>query len=205
MARCQTKFATQVGLDDKNSGCGWRLSHAWNICGSLAVCFFIMRNQQLKAATVLILLASAAALFWNLRAGKVADANEPKTVKPAAVFGQPFTVEIGKSTSIPAQKLDVSFERVTEDSRCPRDVECFWSGQISVVVGLKKANKKLGTANLTVQGSTYVTPKSIGKIGGYWVKIIEVAPERDSRSSDAAQRIMLLVQTKPFPATQDGH
>ncbi len=164
-----------------------------------------MRNQYTKAATVLILVASAVALCWTLRAGDVAHANEPKTAKPGAVLGQPFEVGIGKSTAIPAQKLAVSFERVTEDSRCPKDVECFWAGQISVVVGLKKANKKLGTAKLTVQGSRYVTPKSIGKIGGYRVKIIEVAPEKGPQNAPGtAQRVTLIVQNKPFAAPKNG-
>lgn len=164
-----------------------------------------MRNQQIKVATVLILLASGVALYWNLRAGKVADAGEPKTVKPCGVLGQPFEVAIDKSTAIPAQKLDVSFERVTEDSRCPKDVNCVWSGQIGVEIGLKKATKKLGTANLTVQGSRYITPKSIGKIGGYWIKLIEVAPERGPQNAPGTeQRVTLIVQSKPFAAPKNG-
>ncbi len=196
MARCQTKFATKTGLDGE-----YRVEHLQVACGLS----FIMRNQQFKAAASLIFLGAGAALLWNFRARAGANANPPKPTVTIVVLGQPFEVEIGKSTAIPSEKLDVSFERVTEDSRCPKDMDCYWAGQISVVVGLKKAGKKLGTALLTVQGSRYVTPKSIGKIGPYWVKLTEVSPEKGPQNAPGtAKLITLVVQNKPFAAPKNG-
>ena len=160
-----------------------------------------MQKYPAKTVIGLILLAASAALLSNFRAGQIASADEKPPAKPkkiVAVLGQPFEVEIGKSIVIPAQKLDVHFERVLEDSRCPRDVECVWAGQISVAIEMKNATQKLGAAQLTLQENRHVTPKSIGKIGPYYVKLLEVAPERASRSSGTAQRIALLVQNKPF-------
>lgn len=163
-----------------------------------------MRINNAKIAAGFLVLASAA-LFWSLRAEKTANAGEKKTVKPAFVLGKPFTVEIGKTAFIPAQKLRVGFERVTEDSRCPKDVDCVWAGQIGVEIGLKKADKTLGAANLIVQGNRYVTPKSVGKIGAYYVKLIEVAPEKGAPNDPTSvQRATLIVQNKPFDAPKDG-
>ena len=165
-----------------------------------------MRTHKTKVA-VLLLLLSGATFLGNLRAGQSVRANEKapdKSAKTVAVLGEPFEIKIGKSVAISAQKLDVSFERVNEDSRCPKDVNCVWAGQISVIVGMKKAAKTLGTAQLTVQSSNYVTPKSIGKIGSYYVKLLEVAPERESRSSGTAQSVTLLVQKKPFLVPKNG-
>lgn len=163
-----------------------------------------MANQLAKAAASLILVGAGAVLLWNFRAGEIASANPPKPAKPVAVLGQPFEVQIGKSTRIPSQKLDVTFERVTEDSRCPKDVECVWAGQIGVVVGLKQAGKNWGSANLIVQGNHYVTPKSIGKIGPYHVKLVAAAPERETQSSGTARRVTLVVQSKPFAVPKNG-
>ena len=174
-----------------------------------AVCLFTMRNQLSKAAAILIFVGAGAALLWNFRAGAIANADPSEPAKPTktvAVLGQAFEVEIGKSTRIPAQKLDVEFERVTEDSRCPKDMDCYWAGQIGVVIGLKKAGKKLGTALLTVQGSRYVTPESIGKIGPYWIKFVEAAPEKGVQNDPTtARRVTLVVQSKPFAAPKNGN
>ena len=107
-----------------------------------------------------------------------------KTAVSKAVLGQAFEINLQQSVLIPAQQLKVTFERVVEDSRCPQDVDCFWAGQATVAVRLDKiganakTSKTLGTANLTVQGSRSAMPDSVGKIGPYWLQIIEVAPEK---------------------------
>jgi hypothetical protein len=46
-----------------------------------------------------------------------------------AGLGEEFTLPIGEEAVITGEDLRISFEEVTEDSRCPKNVECVWEGQ----------------------------------------------------------------------------
>lgn len=144
------------------------------------------------------------ATISTLRACNTANANEKAQATTKIVLGQPFELGLRKSATVPAQHLKVTFERVVEDSRCPSDVDCFWAGQATVAVRLESSGRRvktLGTANLTVQGSGSVMPKSVRKIGPYWVKLVEVAPEKGPQNAPGTvERITLLVQDKPIAA-----
>jgi hypothetical protein len=51
------------------------------------------------------------------------------TVK--ASLGKEFTLAIGQSATISSENLKIEFLDVTADSRCPKDVECVWAGEVS--------------------------------------------------------------------------
>ena len=149
-----------------------------------------------------------------LRAGSIARANVKapgKASAPKAILGQPFEVERTKSVFLPAQNLKITFERVVEDSRCPSDVECFWAGQATVTIRLDKTErksktaKKLATTNLTVQGSKLSAENSVRKIGSYWIKLLQVAPEKGPQAAPGTvERITLLMQDKPIATPKSG-
>ena len=169
-----------------------------------------MRTNYAKLVVGLGVLVLGTVAILRLRARSIANANEQAPAQTAlpvlhnAVLGKSFAVGLQKSALLP-KRLKVTFERVVEDSRCPQDVNCVWSGQVTVAVRLEKAGRKLGTINLTVQGSRYATQTSVRQVGSYWVKLIEVAPERGPQNSPGTvQRITLLVQSKPIPAPKNG-
>ena len=169
-----------------------------------------MKRNDAKWLVGLTLLTLAALALLKVRARNIAQASPQTPTKIAAplstevVLGKPFFVALQKSTTLP-DELKVTFVRVVEDSRCPQDVDCVWSGQATVLVRLEKAGRKLGDVELTVQGSNYVSEMSIREIKPYWIKLIEVAPERGSHNSPGAiQRINLLVQNKPIPNPKNG-
>lgn len=166
----------------------------------------LTKTPRTKFVTVLGICALATATISTLHACNTIQEKTPaKTAAPKAVLGQPFTVALQQSVSIPAQKLKLTFERVTDDSRCPAGVECYWSGQATVVVRLEKVGRKAETATLTVQGSNYISDKSIAKMGGYWVKLSQVSPEKGPPEAPGAiQKITLTVQNKAFPAPKNG-
>lgn len=74
----------------------------------------------------LYLLASAA--IFLLLAGCIG------TDELTADLGQEFTLSIGQSARIEGESLQVSFEEVLEDSRCPTGATCIWEGRVSIAV-----------------------------------------------------------------------
>jgi len=51
-----------------------------------------------------------------------------------APLGQEFSLSIGQSARITGENLEIKFEEVTEDSRCPKNVTCIWAGRVSCIV-----------------------------------------------------------------------
>ncbi len=76
------------------------------------------------------------------------DAGEPTAEEPTSMpitpseptiegvltmnLHEPFALPAGESVSVAATDLRVTFTNVVEDSRCPTDVECFWTGRAVV-------------------------------------------------------------------------
>jgi hypothetical protein len=56
-----------------------------------------------------------------------------------AMLDQPFALAPGRSVTIEAERLQIGFERVVSDSRCPRGAQCITEGEAVVRVWLLKA------------------------------------------------------------------
>ena len=54
--------------------------------------------------------------------------------KTKVKLNQPFEMTIGQTVVATGQDLEIKFEDITEDSRCPKGVVCIWAGQVSVLV-----------------------------------------------------------------------
>ena len=52
---------------------------------------------------------------------------------PTAVPNTDFELAVGSSARIEGSELSLKFENVTEDSRCPTDVQCVWEGNATMV------------------------------------------------------------------------
>lgn len=71
----------------------------------------------------------------------------PLHVRTAAAQGQqvtamldkPFKLAAGRSATIETERLQIGFERVVSDSRCPKDAQCIVAGEAIVRVWLLKA------------------------------------------------------------------
>lgn len=51
-----------------------------------------------------------------------------------ARLDRPFVLSGGQQAAITGEPLRLRFTEVPEDSRCPTEVECFWTGQARIVV-----------------------------------------------------------------------
>lgn len=136
---------------------------------------------------------------------------DPVGTSPAprlAALDQPFGLAFGESASLADAGLTLTFERIVEDSRCPADVMCVWSGM--VVIGLRVApagepeqSVELGGVTdsdgtllaqqpqLQVSGST--------DVAGYTVELLSVTPypaQANVPPANATYQAQLVMKTK---------
>ena len=50
----------------------------------------------------------------------------------------PFQLKINQTGFIKSENIKIFFLNVTEDSRCPSDVECIWPGQVTILINILK-------------------------------------------------------------------
>ena len=58
-----------------------------------------------------------------------------QTGAPEPALGRPFDVKAAEVATI--QGLHITFEGVSDDSRCPRGAQCVWAGDATVAVTLR--------------------------------------------------------------------
>jgi hypothetical protein len=101
-----------------------------------------LRTHWLVAAALAVALAGCGP-------GREAEA-DPVEFTP----DQQFTLNGGQEAVIVGQNLRLRFTDVLEDSRCPSEVECFWTGQARIAVLVTPA----GSSPTTVDFNTNPAP-----------------------------------------------
>jgi hypothetical protein len=77
-----------------------------------------------------------------------------------APLGTAFQLRPGESATITGEQLDVRFDRVTGDSRCPRGAQCIRAGDVRIAVTVQKSGGasailELMTPSPRPAGATY--------------------------------------------------
>lgn len=100
--------------------------------------------------------------------GSVAGPSEPKN----AVFGESFSLGVGESARIEAGALQIGFEDVPADSRCPKGEQCIREGDATVRVWLQKASETKETHEL------HTSPKEQGALSylSHQVRLLRLDP-----------------------------
>lgn len=49
-----------------------------------------------------------------------------------AMLNEPFSIAYQKTVNLTEQQLIITFKEITEDSRCPEDVQCVWAGNAAI-------------------------------------------------------------------------
>ncbi len=57
-----------------------------------------------------------------------------KSASDTVPLNQDFNIKIGSTVEVENENLQISFESVPMDSRCPEGVRCFWSGEAQVIL-----------------------------------------------------------------------
>lgn len=66
-------------------------------------------------------------------------------------LNEEFYLSVGQRAFVTGENLEVKFNEVTEDSRCPKGVTCVWAGRVTCVVELTQADVS-NQASLTEPG-----------------------------------------------------
>ncbi len=88
---------------------------------------------------------------------------------------QDFPLSGGQETVIRGENLHLRFTDVLEDSRCPTEVECFWTGQARIAVSVQPA----GHPPTTVDFNTNPAPgQNVQKaqVDGYTISLKSLDP-----------------------------
>src|SRR5262245_20681798 len=65
--------------------------------------------------------------------GRAARPMESKQAK----LGDSFSLKVGESTRIDEVEVTLTFQKVSSDSRCPKDVTCIQAGEAVVVLSIE--------------------------------------------------------------------
>jgi hypothetical protein len=93
-------------------------------------------------------------------------------------LGHEFELKINQEAMVEGEDMTVVFESVLEDSRCPVDVTCVWSGNAKI--RLRSSKQKQAPA--AVEVNTDLKPKSSSYLG-YEIKLVALKPSRNSEKS----------------------
>ena len=101
---------------------------------------------------------------------------EPRIVK----LGESFTLGMGEAARVEDAEITVTFQEVSSDSRCPKDVNCIQAGEAVVVLALESAAGKKTLVELAVPpgGSS-----PAAAFEAFRVTVVELEPQTESTRS----------------------
>ena len=126
----------------------------------------------MKRILVFALLLSATACMTPSQPGT------PGTLTPTiqAEVGREFDIAVGQEAKLQGSNVVIRFRGVTNDSRCPSDVQCVWAG--NAVAGFDLS----GTGQSDASLNTTLDPKSVS-YAGYTIALVGLKPTPKSGST----------------------
>lgn len=86
----------------------------------------------------------------------------------------------GENKFLKEYEMNVTFKRITEDSRCPKDVQCIWQGNAMAEVELMGIYTRPTTITLSTMNEANKGFVKTQTFNGYLISLIEVSPETTS-------------------------
>jgi hypothetical protein len=128
-------------------------------------------------------------LLFILTTAWVQPASDLKQV----ALGQEFEIKVGERVLVENAGLKLSFEAVTEDSRCPEGVTCVWAGNAKVALKVSKTRRRVAHIKL----NTGIEPRH-KLYHSYDVKLVSLNPPRkkDSKVKQGDYVATLVVSRK---------
>lgn len=98
-----------------------------------------------------------------------------------AQLNEPFILASGQSIILSDADLQLTFTQIVEDSRCPKQVDCFWSGRIVIELAVQKG---------------FDAPQMI-------TLETSVAPSEETNTVEALGYTVYLANVDPYPDDPD--
>lgn len=110
-------------------------------------------------------------LLLALPALACAGGESPATPK-SATLGREFTLKPGEVAILEAERLEVGFDSVTSDSRCPVDVTCVWEGEAALSAWTRHPSDRKAVHELKTRGAA----REVAYLG-FLLRLTSLAPE----------------------------
>jgi hypothetical protein len=109
-------------------------------------------------------------------------------------LGQEFTLRLGQTAQIEGEQLSITFNGVSEDSRCPRDVLCIRAGEVKCEMTVTYQGS---SSSITLIQPGMTEPASETYRGYRIIYSVEPYPDAGKPISPAEYRLNLTVQKLP--------
>jgi len=116
----------------------------------------------------------------------------PTTIKEFSL-DQPFTLFVRQKAQV--AELQLQFLGVSQDSRCPVDVECVWAGNAKITL---KVSLKDSTQETVITINSYTEPRE-AIYEGFRIEFVDLrpVPRSDRPINPAEYRVTLKVSRVP--------
>lgn len=108
-------------------------------------------------------------------------------------LGEEFSISPGQKAEISDSGLEITFNKVLEDSRCPKGVECVWegNGRVEISVNRQGYETEIKELNTTLESGQTET-------GKFRIRLLELLPypEKDIEISSESYRIRLIIESE---------
>lgn len=111
-------------------------------------------------------------------------------------LGREFSLGGGQEAVFSGEDLRVRFTEVLEDSRCPTEVECFWTGQARIAVAVQPTGRASTTANFNTNPAPGQNVQTV-RVDDYAIRLQSLDPyprTPDNPISFQDYRASMLVQ-----------
>jgi hypothetical protein len=119
---------------------------------------------------------------------------EPRGPLVAIPFDQPTALMLGQVGELEERNIKIQFHDVLEDSRCPTQVECVWSGQARVLIGVQIVDIEA----LLELNTVPAFKENVASISGYKIRLagLDPHPEDPDRKIPKEDYVVTLVVSK---------
>jgi hypothetical protein len=102
-------------------------------------------------------------------------------------LGQTFSLSGGQEAVIRSEHLRLRFTDVPEDSRCPSQVECVWTGEARITVLVEQAGREPTTAEFNTNPAPGQNAQT-AQVGRYTIALtaLDPYPQTPEQSIDLA-------------------
>ena len=138
-----------------------------------------------------ILLVSLIFVLLACATKKAQDGSSQNTVD----FDAPFKITQKKGVQFENDDLKLSFDAITEDSRCPEGATCVWEGQAKAALTV---TTKSGSEKIVMVRKGGQKENSVAEVGHYRIYLAAVNPypKEGATIEPADYKLSLIVKQK---------
>lgn len=114
----------------------------------------------------------------------------PSNAVEEPTLDKEFSIKINSQAVIKNEAIKITFNKVLEDSRCPKGARCVWAGNAKVSLTVAKNNDQKNLELDSYEGKTSV------EYQGCEIKFVNLAPYPDAHKAATGDIVVTLLVTK---------